>query len=333
MSVICFASMKGGVGKTSLSINVSHAFAHRGCTTLLIDLDPSGHATRFFKEESNKRLFPPHAPLAAAFLARDRKPSGAADEGLGDTAFAIPVRRDLELLPGGADLRHLVPAQGAALFAKKFPPLLEELKSHFDHIVIDTPPDYNVLTRNAIACSDLVAAPVDTSEMGIHSVEELFHYARSIKRPTWALVRTMVNRRAETTQVMASSRLNANLALRSTRAGELSEEDGDEERLFLRLLKGTARKDGGEEPESAPPADSRLMYLLDSVICRTDYQNQLTFLKRTAFDGRKTQVLARQYLSVAGEIEDILSSLEEGAEPLRSEEITIDEPPLLRNAG
>jgi len=53
MSIVCFASLKGGVGKTTLALNVSAAFAERGCKTLIIDLDPTAHSTRLFFGSSN----------------------------------------------------------------------------------------------------------------------------------------------------------------------------------------------------------------------------------------------------------------------------------------
>ena len=49
MGVICFASLKGGVGKTSAAVNTAHAFATAGCETVLVDLDPSCNASLFFR--------------------------------------------------------------------------------------------------------------------------------------------------------------------------------------------------------------------------------------------------------------------------------------------
>ena len=68
MGVICFASLKGGVGKTSLSLNTAGAFAKRGCETLLIDLDPSGHSSRYFQAKSLRKTTPMESPLARLFL-------------------------------------------------------------------------------------------------------------------------------------------------------------------------------------------------------------------------------------------------------------------------
>ena len=71
MGIICFTSLKGGVGKTSLSSNVAHAFTQRGATTLLIDLDPTGHATRLFRTPSEKDIADIESPLARFLLSSE----------------------------------------------------------------------------------------------------------------------------------------------------------------------------------------------------------------------------------------------------------------------
>lgn len=315
MSIICFSSLKGGVGKTSLTVNVAHAFAHRGCSTLIIDLDPSSHATRLFRNSETQRLFPRHSPLAQAFLSDTARvdPEIKADPEFkripimsGDGNFFIPVRESLELLPATGELRLFTSAPGSKLFVKRFPPLLEELKAHFDHILIDTPPDYNVLTRNSIACADIVIAPVDTSEMGIHSVEELLRSSSQIRKPIWGLVRTMVNSRAQRTSTMTSSRLNANLIFQNRDSQNRDSEhlDVTNTEEFLGLL--------CDLKSGAGLHSDRFIYLLDAVVYRTESQNQLSFVGRTAFDLKKSSSLARQYLAIAREIEDILMSVEEG---------------------
>jgi cellulose biosynthesis protein BcsQ len=312
MSVIAFASLKGGVGKTSLSVNIAHAFAYRGCMTLLIDLDPSAHATRLFHTRDSAHLFPGESPLARMLL----KKKSAETSQQNNAPFVVSVRKLLELLPGGKELRYFVPAQGAKFFAKRFPLLLNELKTHFDHIVIDTPPEFNILTRTAAACANIVVAPVDASEMGIHSVEELLDCSKHLKRPAWALVRTMVNSKAGRTRVLSHSRLEANLILTRSREPEDDAQDGlltvqnnvADNQTFMKMFQGWTPANGADETHRE---NARSVYLLDAAVHRTEAQNQLSFLSRTAFDSKKTVALARQYLAVAREIEDILSAGQE----------------------
>ena len=300
MSVFCFSSLKGGVGKTSLTINIGHAFAIRGCSVLIIDLDPSAHATRFFRKRKASECFPSHPPLARAFLRKDGE--GEFDGSSEDDVeqFFVRVRPDLEILPGGNELRHFVPGYGARHFAAKFKPLLEELKLHFDHILIDTPPELNVLTRNSLAQADLVVVPVDASEMSIDSAEDLLDGAGSLTRARWVIARTMVTSVAYRSHSLSNQRLTERLSFLPSGKGSsfaLATEEGIRSLPF-------PRTEGVNEPRKD-------LYLLETMVFRTEVQNQLSFLGKTSFDTRKTHLLAEQYKAVARELETIVAALEE----------------------
>lgn len=314
MSVISLSSLKGGVGKTSLSINVSHAFAQRGCRTLLIDLDPAGHSTSFFKIGTPPRGFPQQSPLARLFLSRDGTRALEPEDvdldqlGQGETELIVPIRPNFDLLPAGSELRYFLWGHGPKAFIRFFPRLIEELNYHYDNIVIDTPPDFNVLTRNAIASSDLVTIPVDSSGMSISSLEELVINAQHISGPSWAICRTMVNKQATRVRRLSDDRLSKSLNMGGEDFSVRDEE-------FISLLRqhearGTSvASNGVENPE--PP-----LYLLQTEIRRTEHQNRLTFLGKTAFDSKATSRLAEDYHGVASEMERILAlrSPEESSE-------------------
>ncbi len=368
MAVICFGSLKGGVGKTSLSVNVAHAFAERGCETLLIDLDPMGHASRFFRQHVEQDQ--EESPLARLFLGSDRSlngergalngPSsgistrsvsgigaGSASAGSGAVGsddnvnlveravaeaipLVVPVRNRLALLRSGPELRYFLWGRGARAFKQFFQQLIEELHSSFDYIVIDTPPDFNVLTRNALATSELVVVPVDSSAMSIHCLEEIITSAGHIKGPRWAIVRSMVTKQASRMQRLTSARLQETFQVTSpqqaARAREDLCEDEDDEDIdisnpesFIELVERRERgltAGGGDRPAgrlsdecASAESDGRdqPILLLNSVVYRSEQQNRMTFLGATAFDSKGDKALREQYGGIAREVDFILS--------------------------
>lgn len=371
MGVICFASLKGGVGKTSISINVAHAFATRDCRTLLIDCDPSSHASRFFNALKLGDHFPSESPLARLFLSTEFESPrvtsssqgaainaehrvAAADSAWSDsedwieesdsrvtalrakTPLIVNCRENLDVIPAGGELRHFLWGRGARAFRTQFPALIEELRNSYDHVVIDTPPDLNVITRNTIAVADLVVVPVDSSEMSIACLEEIVDSHAHIRGPRWAILRSMVNRAAKRVQKLAGAQLaetlgesleNDVMKFATGEAQEYDDEDFDDTTDFLALVESVPEESrhhvmASADQSAVNPANGAAnpeesldpIYLLRSMTYRTEEQNRLTFLQKTAFDTRQTRKLQTEYLKVAKELEDVLTLIS-GSEP------------------
>lgn len=290
MGVICFTSLKGGVGKTTLSLNTAAALAKKGAEVLLIDLDPVAHATRFFSRD---------LPRSEASLAKLCLLPGVINEScLVDFAVnnKVPLLREarerLVLLPGGAELRHLVWGRGANILKHVLPKLISELKPSFDYIIFDTPPDFSILVRNAIATSDLVVVPVDGSAMSIDCLEQLSLDASHIQGPRWVIARSMVSKQALRLRDMSEKKIREHLQISDT-----------EKDLF-----SSAEADGQEDNVANIKSP---LYLLDTIVYRTEEQNKLTFSAKTAFESVAANKLASQYLSLANEIDAILMLSEE----------------------
>jgi len=309
MGVIVFASLKGGVGKTSLSINVSHSFSKRRCRTLLIDLDPAGHTSRFFKGQNLTQTSQSVADSPLARLFFDAARSEESEVSLPDDSLLLKARPDLDVLTSGEELRHFLWGRGNQLFARYFPKFIKQLRMEYDHVVIDTPPDFNTLTRNSLAAADVVIVPVDASEMSIFSLEELLLSAQHLERPTWGICRTMVNRKAQKSQRLSTARLSERLELQSLEETLDEEFDVEDPTAFVDMLQSWEKNRGSARKEPDKNSDKPL-YLLRSLIYRSEVQNQLSFHGKTALDSKQTVALAEQYLSVAREIESLLTSKE-----------------------
>lgn len=335
MSVICFASLKGGVGKTSLSVNISHAFSTRGCRTLLIDLDCAAHATRLFTGSSAKFQFARESELARFFLGREMEPEGFSRErhrGILEHAASLgvalihTVRPELDLIPASSDLRYFLWGRGARAFRRFFPQLITELREEYDQIVIDTPPDLHVITRNSIACADVVSVPVDSSEMSIHCLEEIVTQTAHIKGPAWSIARTMVNSHASRVRKLVASRLGEKLTIDGAFNGGVNgtAPDFGDAQEFISYLRNRTEKVGTVPSFSSRAVDDAQfeekkrespIFLLRSCIHRTEEQNRLSFLHLTAFDQRQTSRLANEYLSLAKELDELPTLTSKLGEP------------------
>jgi chromosome partitioning protein len=316
MGVICFSSLKGGVGNTTLSLKVAAAYAERGGETLLIDLDPTAHTTRFFMR--GEQL--PESPLARLFLSN----SVSQNESLIDVSvqkkinLLREVRKRLVLLPAGAELRHFLWGKGAHTFKHLFSKLIRELRPSFDYIVIDTPPDFSIIVRNALATSDLVVVPVDGSAMSIDCLNQLISDASHIKGPQWCIVRSMVSKQASRLRKISENRIKENLSVKEFAEDEDFEEaldetlDGQNEFTkssdnFISFVSDTENISSTSEPVQ----NENPIYLLDSMVYRTEEQNKLSFSSKTAFETKKTSSLALQYKTLARELDALLMVTEE----------------------
>jgi chromosome partitioning protein len=162
--VICISSQKGGVGKTTTTVNLSTALALAERRCLLVDSDPQGHAT-----------------LGLDTIHRNGK--GTLWHAM---AKGVPIR-DV-VVPTSLAFLHLLPANRELLRAEAELPrigtkegrlrgLLEEVKSDYDFILIDTPPALGLLTMNGLVAADSVLIPLQCE---FYAFAGLRHYAKFV---------------------------------------------------------------------------------------------------------------------------------------------------------
>jgi len=167
-TTLTIANQKGGVGKTTTSINVSAALAQRGLRTLLIDLDPQGNATLSFVEPE------------------------VIDRSIYDLLLDPAVAADDVIRPSGAKNLDLIGARIS--LAKAEAKLIGEFDSHFrlkdklsringryDYIVIDTPPTLGILTVNALVAATHLLVPIQSSYYAIEGTDDLLDTYEKIR--------------------------------------------------------------------------------------------------------------------------------------------------------
>lgn len=163
MKTYALYHLKGGVGKTSSSINLSYLAACEGHKTLVWDLDPQGASSYLLKRKAKLKSGLVH------YLANDE-----------DWQHLIREtdHKNLYLLP--SDFRnHYLDRDITNLSAtkKQFKQLLRKVKLEFDYIFIDCPPSMDLVAENVFWAADFVLVPMvpaRLSEHALHQVQDFF---------------------------------------------------------------------------------------------------------------------------------------------------------------
>lgn len=174
--VIAVTNQKGGVGKTTTSVNLSAALAEMGHKVLLIDMDPQGNASSGVGVDKNSRENTVYELII-----------GTAEykEVLHKTEFD-----NLWLLPSDINLSG-VEIELLELERREYrlKDILKNHKKDFDFILIDCPPSLNMLTVNALTAADTVLVPIQCEYYALEGLSQLLQ--------TIILVRKKLNTRLD----------------------------------------------------------------------------------------------------------------------------------------
>ena len=160
--IIAIANQKGGVGKTTTSINLSSCLADLGKKVLLVDIDPQGNATSgvgIIKQNLENTVY-------ELFL----------DECTISECLTKSVVDNLNVLPSNVNLSgaeiDLIGVENREYILKN---VLDQIKDLYDYIIIDCPPSLIILTVNAMTAADSVIVPIQCEYYALEGLSQLIH--------------------------------------------------------------------------------------------------------------------------------------------------------------
>ncbi len=158
--VMAVANQKGGVGKTTTSVNLGAALAELGFRVLVIDLDPQGNATTGLGIDARNFELSMYDVLM-----RDSSLEDCVEPTSMKNLFVAPATIAL----AGAEI-ELVPAFSRELKLKKS---IESVLEDFDYVLIDCPPSLGLITVNALAAADEVLVPIQCEYYALEGLSQL----------------------------------------------------------------------------------------------------------------------------------------------------------------
>ena len=162
-TVISIVNHKGGVGKTTTTINVGKALSLLGNKVLLVDMDSQGNLSQCFGvHEPTEQVIDSllgHVPLPMISIS--------------DNLYLTPS--DIRMAYKESELANAIGAD------RRLTVKLEEARSHFDYILIDCPPSLGICTTCSLVASNSCLVPIQPEASAYHGVESLFNRIAEVR--------------------------------------------------------------------------------------------------------------------------------------------------------
>jgi chromosome partitioning protein len=191
--ILAVTNQKGGVGKTTTSVNLAAGLAQSGKRVLLVDLDPQGNATMgsgIDKHALRETVYQVLLGLSTAEAVRQQSTVGGFD--------ILPANREL----AGAEVELIELDHRESRLKAALEPVL----SQYDFVLIDCPPALNMLTVNGLVAADAVMIPMQCEYYALEGLSDLVNTIKRVRQhlnprlEIEGLLRTMFDPRSTLSQ-------------------------------------------------------------------------------------------------------------------------------------
>lgn len=185
MKVITLINNKGGVGKTSSSVNLAYSMAYLGKKVLLLDLDPQGNASSIFSKIDYLELFKDKISLHKS------SQYSMEDVLLGEVSIQEAVCKtthsNLDYIPtyltlAEAEGKMNIDLRSPQQYRLKNKLEVPEVKSYYDYVVIDCSPSLSILNINALVASTDVYIPIKTDGASVLGISMTLNLIRDVQK-------------------------------------------------------------------------------------------------------------------------------------------------------